>query len=254
MNEKPKILILDDQEPWLRTIKNLLEDEYEVVLAKNPVQAIKKTRENELVLAILDQQLGNERGLDVLPKLRKWCPSLPAVICTAFGNDEDERNSLDNGAVAYIRKGSENFIAELKKAVNNHKTRKIVKIFLSYQHNDRKHVDTLFRKLTAKGFVPWMDYRNAIKGEWWPQIEKIIPEQDYFIACFSTHSLRKRRSIFRKELKLALEIQNEDLFEPEVFFIPVRLIDCPIPDAFEKYDFKDVFTKEGFNKLIKILT
>ena len=84
-------------------------------------------------------------------------------------------------------------------------------------------------------------------------MQKAIKESDYFIPCFSSNSLRKKQSIFREELALALKIQKS-LFRREVFIVPTRLTDCEIPDEFEHFQYVDLFGKNGLTTLIKMLT
>ena len=85
-----------------------------------------------------------------------------------------------------------------------------------------------------------------------PQINKAIEESNYFIACFSSDSLRRKRGVFRDELALALGIQGS-LFRSETFVVPLRLEPCDIPEEFEQFQCVNSFERDGFSKLIRML-
>jgi response regulator RpfG family c-di-GMP phosphodiesterase len=253
MTVKEKILILDNEKNWLSTINNLLKDDYDLILTTSPRQAQKHVKTNHIVLAILDQKLSNnQNGIRVLSNLRKDLPDLRAIILTGYPNYQDSADSFHAGALDYISKGEKNLKAKLLKSIERYKKIKTIRIFLSYQNDDRKQVESLYRKLTERGFIPWMDINSTIRGKWKPQLHKAIKESDYFIACFSSNSLRKRQSVFREELALALKIQKS-LFRKEVFIVPVRLMDCEIPEEFGQFQYVNLFEKYGFPKLVKIL-
>jgi ActR/RegA family two-component response regulator len=253
MNGKERILVLDDNKNWLRTIKNLLSDKYELILTTSVAQARKHVKTSPIALAILDQKLSKgQRGIRVLGNLRKDLPDLRAIILTKYPDYYDIRDSLQAGALDYISKRDENLKAELIKSIERNKKKKSTRIFLSYQYEDRKQVEALYHRLTERGFIPWMDVNSTLRGKWEPQTQKAINESDYLLACFSSGSLRKKQSVFRKELALALKIQKS-LFRAEVFLIPVKLTECEIPEEFERFQYINLFEKDGFHKLVKVL-
>ncbi|HLL77072.1 MAG TPA: TIR domain-containing protein [Pyrinomonadaceae bacterium] len=253
MNGKERILVLDDNKDWLTTIKNLLGDNYDLILTTSVAQARRHVKESRIALAILDQRLSkNQRGIRVLGDLRKDLPDLRAIILTEFANYPDARNSFNSGALDYISKRERHLKSELIKSIERNKETKAIRVFLSYQSDDRNQVEKLYRGLTERGFIPWMDKYSARQGKWEPQTYKAIDESDYFIACFSSGSLRKKQSIFRKELARALKIQKS-LFKREVFIIPVKLADCEIPEEFEQFQYVELYDKDGFAKLVRML-
>ena len=188
--------------------------------------------------------------------MRKDSPDLRAIILTGFPDVNDSINSFHAGALDYILKTAKDLktklINSIERSVERDKETKPYRVFLAYQNDDRKEIEDLYHKLTERGFIPWMDVYSATKGRWEPQGQKAIGESDFFIACFSSGSLRKKQSVFRKELKLALEIQ-ENLFVGEVFIIPLKLTDCEIPEEFWQFQHINLFEKGGFAKLVKML-
>jgi ActR/RegA family two-component response regulator len=253
MNGKEKILVLDNNKNWLKTIKNLLGDKYALILTTSVAQAKKHIKDDQIALAILDQKLSNnQKGIRVLGSLRKASPDLRAIILTGYPSEDDLKDSLRSGALDYILKQEKNLKVELIKSIERNKQTKTLRVFLSYQYDDRMRVEALYHKLTARGFIPWMDIKSTIRGKWGPQMQKAIKDSDYFLACFSSGSLRKKQSVFREELTLARRIQKR-LFRGEVFIIPVMLTDCEIPEEFEQLQRVNLFEKDGFAKLVKML-
>jgi CheY-like chemotaxis protein len=253
MNRKEKILVLDNNKNWLATIKNLLSDKYNLILTTSVSQARKQAKDSSIALAILDQRLSNgQRGIRVLSDLRKDLPDLRAIILTEYPNYDDHRHSFQAGALDYISKKEKQLREELIKSIESNKNTKAIRVFLAHQNDDWRKVEDLYHQLTGRGFFPWMAKHSTIRGEWEPQTQKAIKESDYFLACFSSGSLRKKQSAFRDELLLALKIQKS-LFRSEVFVIPVKLAECEIPEEFSQFDYINLFDNDGFAKLVKVL-
>ena len=84
-----------------------------------------------------------------------------------------------------------------------------IQIFLSYASEDQKKVEKLYQKLSDVGYKPWMDRKDILPGEKWDVvIRKAIKESDFFLACLTTTSVKKRSYLqmeFRKALELWLE-------------------------------------------------
>lgn len=101
-------------------------------------------------------------------------------------------------------------------------------VFLGYAQEDRTKVKRLFRALQRAGLNPWMDCQKLLPGQNWRRaIEQTIELSDFFLACFSSHSVLKRGQ-FQSELAFALEIATH-FPQDEVFLVPVRLNDCELP-------------------------
>ncbi len=102
------------------------------------------------------------------------------------------------------------------------------RIFISYATEDTKQAETLYDELSSAGYNPWMDRRNLKAGQNWPRlIEAAIEASDFFIACMSTNSVRKRggfQSVMRYALDIARRLPLED-----TFIIPLRFDECRVP-------------------------
>lgn len=251
MGEREKILVLDDDSRWLRSVGKILGAEYELTLTQSHQEAINKVRSINFALVMLDIRLeGGANGIDVLIKMRKSVPDLRAIILTGYDKSDLAVASLQAGALDYITKGP-NLLFRLKAAINKHKRTELVKVFLSYVKADIKKVLSLHGRLTAQGFLPWIDRQDIKAGRWEPQIKKAIRNSDFFIACLSPNSINKTGFI-KREFKFALEKQDE-FDEDEGYIIPVRLVNCEIPEPLNQFQGVDLFKEDGFVKLVKML-
>ena len=83
------------------------------------------------------------------------------------------------------------------------------RVFLAYAAEDAAGVERLYDALEKAGFTPWMDRRKLLPGQNWPRaIEGAIETADFFVACFSKASVRKRGN-FQSELRYALDCARE---------------------------------------------
>jgi hypothetical protein len=107
---------------------------------------------------------------------------------------------------------------------NNHRPR----VFIAYALEDHAAAEGLFKDLTARGYAVWLDRRKLLPGQNWARrIEEAIAHSDFFIACYSETSVRKRGG-FQAEVRFALLCASRVPLD-EVFLIPVRLDECCVP-------------------------
>jgi hypothetical protein len=108
-----------------------------------------------------------------------------------------------------------------------------LRVFIAYATEDFATAQNLFTELLNKGYAPWLDRRKLLPGQNWPRrIEDAISSADFFIACFSSNSVRKRGG-FQAEVRFALDCASR-LPIDDVFLIPVRLDDCRVPARIQR--------------------
>ena len=99
-----RILIVDDEERMVRFIRlNLEYDGFQVIEAFNGSQAINKIRNNLPDLVLLDVMLPDFDGFEVLHMIRE-VSTVPVIMLTAKGEEEDRVRGLEMGADDYITK------------------------------------------------------------------------------------------------------------------------------------------------------
>lgn len=99
-----KILVVDDEERMVRFIRlNLEHDGFQVVEAFRGTTAIQRLRDNLPDLILLDVMMPDLDGFEVLKIIRE-VSSVPVIMLTAKGEEDDRVRGLELGADDYITK------------------------------------------------------------------------------------------------------------------------------------------------------
>lgn len=98
------LLVVEDDKMIREGICEFLSEfGYKTYQAEDGKQAISIFENNEINLAILDIQLPYINGLDVLKKIRETS-DIPAIMLTAFSDEEYKINAFTSLADGYIEK------------------------------------------------------------------------------------------------------------------------------------------------------
>ncbi|TGN11081.1 HD domain-containing phosphohydrolase [Leptospira ilyithenensis] len=102
----PKVLIVDDEPANLQVLKQILQDEYELLFAKDGARAIELALQEEPDLILLDVMMPDLTGHEVCKTLKSKLvtKSIPIIFVTAMSEVEDEEIGFNLGAVDYITK------------------------------------------------------------------------------------------------------------------------------------------------------
>jgi hypothetical protein len=128
--------------------------------------------------------------------------------------------------------------------------------FLSYAHEDRAIANKLYDSLFKRGITLWYDQQNFRQDQSVDaQILNAIKES-YFLVLLLTHTSVSKRGYIRKEIRLALDMQ-EKLQEGRSFLIPVRADECQ-PLSEEIYgmsSFVDLFNNwdDGISQIVRLI-
>lgn len=99
-----RILVVDDEERMVRFIRlNLEHDGFQVIEAYRGNEAIEKMRSNLPDLILLDVMMPDLDGFEVLRIIRE-ISTVPVIMLTAKGEEEDRVRGLELGADDYITK------------------------------------------------------------------------------------------------------------------------------------------------------
>lgn len=102
---RANILIVDDEIGVCQTIKDILEDEgYAVDLVQTGVDAIEKIKNQPYNVSIIDINLPDISGLEILKIIRTMNRDLYSIMLTAAATIENSIKALNQGAYAYIVK------------------------------------------------------------------------------------------------------------------------------------------------------
>jgi len=100
-----RIIIIEDDRAIIKSLKEILELEgYEVDTAINGEEGIRKCRNKQFVLALLDIRLPGMNGTEVLEVLHKEFPEMIKIMITGYPSLENAVASLRSGADAYLMK------------------------------------------------------------------------------------------------------------------------------------------------------
>ncbi len=107
MGNIPRILAVDDESDIVDLVSyNLREEGFSVSMASDAVEALKKIRDEEFSLILLDLMLPGMQGLELCRKLRNdpKTSDVPIIMLTAKTEEVDRILGLEMGADDYVTK------------------------------------------------------------------------------------------------------------------------------------------------------
>ena len=108
MMKMQKILVVDDSEMNRSILADMLEDEYEIIEARNGIEAITaiKKQEDEICLVLLDIIMPEMDGFEVLTVMNRggWIENIPVIMISAEVSSTYVDHAYDLGAVDYINR------------------------------------------------------------------------------------------------------------------------------------------------------
>jgi len=125
MNQKPRILVADDQADVLEALRLLLEGQgFEIETARSPSGVARAVGDREFDAVLIDLNYARDttsgrEGLDLLGNLRESDPTLPVMVMTAWGSVPGAVEAMRGGARDYIEKPWDNtrLVATLRNQV-----------------------------------------------------------------------------------------------------------------------------------------
>ena len=106
-SEQMRILIVDDAQDILESLKDILEMEIDncVIEMANNVEAAKKiAQKTKPDIALLDIKIGQDSGLDLIPELKLISNDMVCIMMTAFRDNEYTVTAVRFGASDYLYK------------------------------------------------------------------------------------------------------------------------------------------------------
>ncbi len=101
---KSRILVVDDEARMRRFVRmNLDLEGYEVFEAENGLIALQRVRDEMPDLVLLDVMMPDLDGFETLARIREMS-SVPVIMLTVKGDEEDRIRGLDLGADDYVTK------------------------------------------------------------------------------------------------------------------------------------------------------
>jgi len=105
-NNRPLILAVDDEASNLQLLRQILQDHYRLLFAKDGARALELARQEQPDLILLDVMMPGMSGFEVCAALKAnpATASVPVVFVTALTETDDELEGFEAGAVDYITK------------------------------------------------------------------------------------------------------------------------------------------------------
>lgn len=106
-NGKPHLLIVDDEEMVLASIRSFLqiEDNYQIDCYTDPRQALDHVRRNSVDLVIADYLMPNMEGIEFLTQVRALQPEATRILLTGYADKESAIKAINQvGLFQYIEK------------------------------------------------------------------------------------------------------------------------------------------------------
>jgi DNA-binding response OmpR family regulator len=100
-----KILVIEDESKVAHFImKGLQQSGFEIDAAYDGEEGLKKARESQCDLILLDLMLPKLSGWDLIPRIREFSPTTPIIALTAKAAVEDRVHGLNLGCDDYLTK------------------------------------------------------------------------------------------------------------------------------------------------------
>jgi len=104
-NKNINVLIIDDEESILSSLRRLLEDKgYNVITNSDPVAAIEYMRNNIVHIALIDITMPNLDGLSALSMIKDVNGITQIIMMSAYATTDRVIAALENGANDFLLK------------------------------------------------------------------------------------------------------------------------------------------------------
>jgi CheY-like chemotaxis protein len=104
---RPKVLIVDDDQAWLRLMQIELEDfsdSFSVLTAKDGNEALDILNKEHISFVVTDLRMPGMDGYDLLSQILKGFPDIPVYIITAYDKPKTRDVVFKSGAAGYLTK------------------------------------------------------------------------------------------------------------------------------------------------------
>lgn len=198
----PSLLLVEDNKDLGKLIKLQLEDKFNVYLANNGVEGLKKVHLYHPDIVVTDQMMPEMDGIEMLQCIRKdfQISHIPVIILTAKSNDESKTRAISMGANAYITKpfSKEYLLARVEQLLNE---RKIFREKM-WQQTDEQDENNYEQYLVKKD-VQLLEKIHQV-------IEENLDNSDFNIDTIAAN-IGLSRSAFFKKLKSLTGLAPVDL-------------------------------------------
>ena len=152
-NSVERVLILDDEEMVLTSLRSFLELEtdYEIVTFTSGTEALEYTKKNKINLVVSDYLMPEMDGISFLAKVKEIDPNATRIILTGYADKENAIKAINEVSLfQYIEKpwDNDNLKLVIRNGIDKQKLlseleSKVVEIKKAYGDLENLHVDIL---------------------------------------------------------------------------------------------------------------
>lgn len=103
-DKKPVILVAEDNESNYLLVSYLLRSDYDLLWARDGVEALELYKANHIDLILMDVRMPRMGGLATTEQIRRTDTKIPIIALTAFAFDSDRAQTLDAGCTDFLSK------------------------------------------------------------------------------------------------------------------------------------------------------
>src|SRR5205809_1512097 len=103
--DKPMLLIVDDEKPTREGLRAALEDRYDVYVAEDAAAAMELLERDNFQVLLTDFRLPHEDGMKLIARAKSLPKPPVCILMTAYGSEELAVEAMKSGADDYIAKG-----------------------------------------------------------------------------------------------------------------------------------------------------
>lgn len=125
--DKPRILIIDDDANLRKTLSDILRAKgYDALAAKDGAEGLDLLRRCSVDVVLIDLELPDIPGIEVLDAGKASCPSTEAIILTGNATLDSAIEATNRGAFSYLQKpyDIDQLMLHIKRAVDKQQTEK----------------------------------------------------------------------------------------------------------------------------------
>ncbi len=181
------LLLVEDNEELLMVMKNILESQYNILVARNGVEALDILKNNEVDLVITDYMMPEMMGDELCRIIRSdiALSHLPVIMLSAMPEKQSKLDSYEAGVDAYVSKPFEVklLVAQVNGLISNRKG-----LYSKFRSGQQMEPDLLINTDLDKQFVD-----KAIR-----LIEEHISDSEFGIDAFNQAMNMSNSTLYRK--------------------------------------------------------
>lgn len=201
----PTLLLVEDNKDLCQLIKLQLEDKFNIHIANNGVEGLKKVHLYHPDIVVTDQMMPEMDGLEMLQSIRKdfQISHIPVIILTAKNDEGAKTKAITLGANAYITKpfSKEYLLARIDQLLAE---RKLFRERIRQQmENQTTTEEDSYEQFLVKKDVQFLEKIHQV-------IEENMDDSDFNIDTIAS-GIGLSRSAFFKKLKSLTGLAPVDL-------------------------------------------